>query len=130
MRTSISATGAAYDGEWQLRRDFLRQRQPFLKSGGVIVVCENNRASTVDDDFRRMIEDGGLTIVATHNNVPGRTQEDRFYFMISCARAIRRRPGPRARSPWSAHSRASGNPEQQAPEFATLGPRFRGNERS
>jgi hypothetical protein len=29
-----------------------------------------------------MIEDGGLTIVATHNNVPGRTKEDRFYFMI------------------------------------------------
>jgi hypothetical protein len=46
------------------------------------VVCENNRASTVDDDFRAMIEDGGLTIVATHNNAPGRTKEDRFYFMI------------------------------------------------
>src|SRR6266568_3233645 len=29
----------------------------------------------------------------------------------------------------SAHSRASGNPEQRAPEFATLGPRFRGDER-
>jgi predicted RNA methylase len=71
-----------YDGEWQLRRDFYATVGPFLKSGGVIVVCENNRASTVDDDFRAMIEDGGLTIVATHNNVPERTKEDRFYFMI------------------------------------------------
>jgi hypothetical protein len=29
----------------------------------------------------------------------------------------------------SAHSRASGNPGPQAPEFATLGPRLRGDER-
>ncbi len=29
----------------------------------------------------------------------------------------------------SAHSRARGNPEQQALEFAPLGPRFRGDER-
>ena len=29
-----------------------------------------------------MIEDGGLTIVATDNNVPERTKQDRFYFML------------------------------------------------
>jgi predicted RNA methylase len=71
-----------YDGEWQLRRDFYATVSPHLKTNGVIVVCENNRASTVDDDFRQMIEDGGLTIVATDNNVPERTTVDRFYFMI------------------------------------------------
>ncbi len=31
---------------------------------------------------------------------------------------------------YSAHSRESGNPEHQAPEFATLGPRVRGDERN
>ena len=47
------------------------------------MVCENNRASTLDDDFRRMIEDGGLKVVLAHNNVPKRTPEDRFYFIVS-----------------------------------------------
>src|ERR1700716_1059146 len=34
-----------------------------------------------------------------------------------------------AKSTLSAHSRARGNPGQQAPESATLDPRFRGDER-
>ena len=70
-----------YDGEWSLRRAFYATVGPFLKPGAVIVVCENNRASTVAD-FAKMVDDGGLTIVATDNNVPERTKDDRFYFML------------------------------------------------
>jgi 2-polyprenyl-6-methoxyphenol hydroxylase-like FAD-dependent oxidoreductase len=44
-----------------------------------------------------------------------------------CGRADTEAEAPH--SPPSAHSRASGNPGQQAPEFATLGPPFRADER-
>lgn len=71
-----------YDAQWSIRRAFYKTVAPFLKPGGVIVVCENNRASTLDD-FRGMIEDGGLTVAFTHNDVPERTREDRFYFIVS-----------------------------------------------
>jgi 16S rRNA G966 N2-methylase RsmD len=71
-----------YDEQWGIRREFYRTVAPFLKSGGVIVVLENNRAST-PDDFRGMIEDGGLTVAFTHNAVQERTREDRFYFIVS-----------------------------------------------
>jgi 16S rRNA G966 N2-methylase RsmD len=72
-----------YDEMWGIRREFYKTVAPFLNPGGVIVVCENNRASTLDDDFRGMIEDGGLKVVLSHNNVPERTREDRFYFIVS-----------------------------------------------
>lgn len=71
-----------YDENWGIRREFYKTVAPFLKPGGAIVVCENNRASTLSD-FRGMIEDGGLTVAFTHNDVPERTREDRFYFIVS-----------------------------------------------
>jgi hypothetical protein len=41
--------------------------------------------------------------------------------LVACAKALTFDPRPR-----SAHSRARGNPGQQAPEFAALGPAFAG----
>ena len=71
-----------YDDKWGIRRGFYTSVRPFLNPGAVIVVLENNRASTLDG-FRRMIEEGDLKIVLTRNDVPERTREDRFYFIVT-----------------------------------------------
>jgi len=71
-----------YDENWAIRRGFYTTVKPFLNPGAVIVVYENNRASSLAD-FRAMIDEGGLKVVRTHNDVPGRTSEDRFYFIVT-----------------------------------------------
>jgi 16S rRNA G966 N2-methylase RsmD len=71
-----------FDEQWGIRRAFYRTVAPFLNPGAAIVVCENNRASSLAD-FRGMIDEGGLQVVLTHNDMPDRTSEDRFYFIVA-----------------------------------------------
>src|SRR5262245_32670977 len=69
-----------HDAEWNLHREFFATIGPFLKHGGVIVLQENTRGSTVES-FRDMIEGSGLSIVFTHGNAPERTHDNRFYYI-------------------------------------------------
>lgn len=69
-----------YDDGWHIHRDFFTSVGVFLKSGGVIVLQENNRGST-GEIFRPMIEAAGLSIVFVAECRPERTSYDRFYFI-------------------------------------------------
>jgi tRNA1(Val) A37 N6-methylase TrmN6 len=69
-----------YDDGWHIHREFFAAVGRFLKPGGVIVLQENNRGSTVET-FRPMIEAAGLSIVFVANAWPRRSSYDRFYFI-------------------------------------------------
>jgi len=85
-----------HDAEWRAHRAFFAAVGPFLKSGGVIVLQENTRGSTVES-FREMVERSGLSIVFSHGDAPERTLDNRFYFI-----GIMRRGDPVP--PWAAAS--------------------------
>jgi SAM-dependent methyltransferase len=50
-----------HDAKWRIHRSFFNEVLPFLKPAGVIVLVENDNASTVDT-FRSMIDGAGLSI--------------------------------------------------------------------
>jgi len=75
-----------HDEDWRLHRSFFHTVGPFLKEGGVIVLQENSRGSTVDS-FRTMIEESGLSIVFVVGGTPERTPFDRFYYIGLMRRA-------------------------------------------
>jgi methylase of polypeptide subunit release factors len=70
----------ACDRDWSVHRQFFATVDKFLKPGGVVVLQENNRGSTVDT-FRDMIERSGLTILFVEGCAPTRTPDDRFYYI-------------------------------------------------
>jgi methylase of polypeptide subunit release factors len=69
-----------YDQDWRLHREFFAAVGGFLNPGGMIVLQENNRGSTVDT-FRSMIETSGLQIVFADEARTQRTLFDRFYYI-------------------------------------------------
>jgi tRNA1(Val) A37 N6-methylase TrmN6 len=83
-----------HDDDWHLHREFFAAVGRFLKPGGVIVLQENNRGSTVET-FRDMIEASDLSIVFVDKARPQRTERDWFYFIG----IMRRNDGPPA---WAA----------------------------
>jgi SAM-dependent methyltransferase len=70
----------AHDPQWRIHREFLANIGDFLSKGGVIVLQENNRGSTVET-FRQMIEQSALKIVFTHGDSPTLTAESAFYYI-------------------------------------------------
>jgi methylase of polypeptide subunit release factors len=76
----------AHDPNWQIHRDFFAAIGDFLAAGGVVVLQENNRGSTVDT-FRQMIEQSGLKIVFTNGDSPTLTNESSFYYIGIMRRA-------------------------------------------
>ena len=70
----------AHDPDWQIHRDFFATIGDFLTLGGVIVLQENNRGSTVAT-FREMIERSGLKIVFVDGESPTLTKESCFYYV-------------------------------------------------
>ena len=68
------------DRDWHLHREFFAAVGGFLNPGGVIVLQENNRGSTVEM-FRPMIEASGLQIVFVDEARAQRTLFDRFYYV-------------------------------------------------
>ena len=69
-----------HDDDWHLHREFFAAVGRFLKPGGVIVLQENNRGSTVET-FRDMIEASDLSIAFVDKARPQRTERDWFYFI-------------------------------------------------
>ena len=69
-----------HDPDWRVHRGFFGSVVPHLKSGGVIVLQENNRGSTVDM-FREMIVAAGLQIVFVQDCAPGKTAHDHMYYV-------------------------------------------------
>ena len=70
----------AHDPNWRIYRDFFAAIGDFLTAGGVIVLQENNRGSTVET-FRQMIEQSGLKIVFTQGDSPTLTNDSVFYYI-------------------------------------------------
>ena len=69
-----------HDSDWRVHRGFFGQVARHLKPGGVIVLQENNRGSTVDM-FRQMIADAGLAIVFVQGCAPQKTPHDHMYYV-------------------------------------------------
>jgi predicted RNA methylase len=69
-----------HDPDWRVHRGFFGQIAPHLNAGGVIVLQENNRGSTVDM-FRPLIAEAGLQIVFVQDCAPERTADDRMYYV-------------------------------------------------
>jgi predicted RNA methylase len=76
----------AHDPNWRIHREFFAAIGDFLTAGGVVVLQENNRGSTVET-FRQMIEQSGLKIVFTDGDSPTLTNESVFYYIgiMRCA---------------------------------------------
>ncbi|MCP3395232.1 methyltransferase [Bradyrhizobium sp. CCGB12] len=70
----------AHDPDWAIHREFFNTIDPHLADGGVIVLQENNRGSTVAT-FREMIDAAGLEIAFTHGDHTDLTKESVFYFI-------------------------------------------------
>ena len=70
----------AHDPGWRIHREFFATIGDFLTAGGVIVLQENNRGSTVET-FREMIGQAGLEIVFTDGYFPALTKESSFYYI-------------------------------------------------
>jgi predicted RNA methylase len=70
----------AHDPDWRIHREFFATIGRFLSSGGVVVLQENNRGSTVET-FRQMIEQSGLEIVFTDGCSPTLTKDSSFYYI-------------------------------------------------
>ena len=70
----------AHDPDWRIHREFFATIGDFLNVGGVIVLQENNRGSTVET-FRQMIEQSGLEIVFTDGDLPALTKKSEFYYI-------------------------------------------------
>ncbi len=68
------------DSGWNLHRLFFRSIGQHLKPGGVILLQENNRGSTVET-FRTMIEEAGLTVVLVHGAESRVTPYTRIYYI-------------------------------------------------
>ena len=66
----------AHDPDWRIHREFFAT----LTAGGVVVLQENNRGSTVET-FRQMIERSGLKIVFADGDEPTLTTESAFYYI-------------------------------------------------
>jgi hypothetical protein len=64
-----------------LHREFFTTVGRHLTESGVIVLQENNNGST-SATFKAMIEEAGLAIVFVHNEIPTRTDEHRFYYIV------------------------------------------------
>jgi tRNA1(Val) A37 N6-methylase TrmN6 len=69
-----------HDPDWRVHRGFFGSVASHLKPGGVVVLQENNRGSTVDT-FRRMIADAGLQIVFVQDCAPEKTPHDHMYYV-------------------------------------------------
>jgi 23S rRNA G2069 N7-methylase RlmK/C1962 C5-methylase RlmI len=69
-----------YDRDWHLHREFFALVGGLLNPGGVIVLLENNRGSTVDT-FSGMIDASGLQIVFVDEARQQRTSFDRPYYI-------------------------------------------------
>jgi 16S rRNA G966 N2-methylase RsmD len=70
----------AHDPGWQIHRDFFATIGDFLNAGGIIVLQENNRGSTVET-FRQMIEQSGLEIAFADGDSPTLTNKSSFYYI-------------------------------------------------
>jgi predicted RNA methylase len=70
----------AHDPDWQIHREFFATIGEFLTTGGIVVLQENNRGSTVEV-FRQMIEQSGLEIVFTDGDSPTLTKESSFFYI-------------------------------------------------
>jgi len=70
----------AHDPDWRIHREFFATIGDFLAKGGVVVLQENNRGSTIDS-FRQMIENSGLEIVFLDGHSPTLTKESEFYYI-------------------------------------------------
>jgi len=69
-----------HDPDWRIHRGFYATVANYLNPGGVLVLQENNRGSTVEA-FRPMIEASELSITFVHACAPERTPNDRFYYV-------------------------------------------------
>jgi len=70
----------AHDPGWRIHREFFNSVASFLADGGVIVLQENNRGSTVET-FRQMIDDAGLKIVFADGDSSELTEPNIFYYI-------------------------------------------------
>jgi predicted RNA methylase len=70
----------AHDPDWRIHREFFATIGDFLNVGGVVVLQENNRGSTVET-FRQMIEQSGLEIVFRDGDSPTLTKQSEFYYI-------------------------------------------------
>lgn len=72
----------AFDKDWQIHEKFYEQVSDHLAPGGVILIQENNRGSSLYD-FKKMIESNGLSVVYHSEHDLNRSKHDRFYFIAS-----------------------------------------------
>jgi predicted RNA methylase len=69
-----------HDPDWRVHRAFFGEIAAHLKPGGVVVLQENNRGSTVDM-FETMIAQAGLRIVFVDQAFAERTSDDHMYYV-------------------------------------------------
>lgn len=69
-----------HDPDWRIHREFFAGVRHYLKPGGMLIIQENNRGSTIET-FRGMIEEAGLHVVFVDYCEPQRTADDRFYYI-------------------------------------------------
>jgi predicted RNA methylase len=70
----------AHDPDWRIHRTFFAQVGGHLKPGGIIVLMENNYAST-SETFRNMISSAGLDIVFVEYGSKHRTPHVHVYYL-------------------------------------------------
>jgi Methyltransferase small domain len=70
----------AHDPDWRIHREFFETIGEFLTAGGIVVLQENNRGSTVET-FRHMIDQSGLEIVFADGDSPTLTKESVYYYI-------------------------------------------------
>ncbi|MGZ8402864.1 MAG: methyltransferase [Rhodoplanes sp.] len=70
----------AHDPDWRIHREFFATVAPFLSTGGVIILQENNAGSTAET-FRGMVEEAGLEILFVQGAAPQRTADGRIYYI-------------------------------------------------
>jgi predicted RNA methylase len=70
----------AHDPRWDIHREFFNTVADHLAEGGVVVLQENNRGSTVET-FRQMIDDAGLKLVFADGDSPQLTDASSFYYL-------------------------------------------------
>jgi hypothetical protein len=70
----------AHDPDWRIHREFFATVAPFLSTGGVIILQENNAGSTAET-FRGMVEEAGLEILFVQGAAPQRTADGRIYYL-------------------------------------------------
>jgi predicted RNA methylase len=87
------------DRGWKVHQSFFASVGRFLKPRGIILIQENNMAST-PETFIEMVEQGGLSIVCAPGAKSTRTPYTRFYYLAIMRRGQTPPKWLAAENPW------------------------------